>query len=329
MKLRQYALPSGIPDPSWDADTLHRRAGWRFAVPGAIRHDLDRLKEAGSDVIPDEALAPRIWEMAQRTRAALRMGGVVWWKGTDALCPDEQQRLFLALGDALGNSMPHYGRLYKVTDRGGSYTEASIPVSQTSAATGFHTDSTARERMPDTVGLLCIRPAIRGGDTTIVNAVAIHERLRQQHPDLLRALYQEFIRDIVTPGFARDDAALRLNRFPVFTFGVFSSTLTFRYMRYWIESGHRRAGLPLAPIRIEALNALDALLNAPEFQLRFRLTSGDMLLLNNHLIAHNRSAYTNDPASPRMLLRMWLTNRSPTVEDDAPAPENSNHTEPG
>ena len=212
--------------------------------------------------------------------------------------------LFLRLGALLGPVITTYGHLYEVRDGGGSYQERAIPVSQTRAQTGMHTDSSGRGVWPELVGLACVRPALNGGASRLSSAAYAHELLRAAHPALLPLLYEDFIRDIVTPGASRDPERVRENRFPIFTrepFGV-------RYMRYWIERGHERAGEPLSAERLGALDALDAALGAPEALHRFMMRRGELLFLNNRLVVHDREEYEGceDPARGRLMLRLWI-----------------------
>ncbi len=109
---------------------------------------------------------------------------------------DAELRLFyLILGLEMGELSERYGRLYDVKDRGLDHTKQSIPVSQTKASTSFHTDSTAANSFPDIIGLLCIRPAKEGGESLLVSALEVHERMRSECPELLEALYKDFVRD--------------------------------------------------------------------------------------------------------------------------------------
>ena len=41
--------------------------------------------------------------------------------------------------------------------------------------------------------------------------------------------------------------------------------------------------------------------------LRFLLEPGDMMLWHNYTNLHSRTSFEDDPASPRLLLRLWLS----------------------
>ena len=160
--------------------------------------------------------------------------------------------------------------------------------------------------------ILCLRPARKGGRSRISSALEVHEWLRRERPDVLPRLYEPHIRDLVTPGAARSPANIRANAFPIFSPAPGPA---FRYMRYWIERGQEMAGAPLDSDQIEVLDQLDAALEDPRHAVHFLLEEGDMLFLDNTIIAHDREAYLAEPDAPRWLCRLWLeTHPGPTSE---------------
>lgn len=299
----------------WNRATLEAQRGWRLQVPAAVaaevasacrRQPALRQNVLAVDGSLDEL--PGLRALADEVRQKLLLGpGVVWLRGLALSLPAEEQRVFMAaFGAALGTPLDHYGRLYEVRDRGVSYRTDAVPVSMTKACTGFHTDSSRIDCLPDFVGLLCERPAKEGGESLVSNALQAHATLQEQAPDALAVLAQPLVRDLVTPGVERTAAALAANRFPVFARSTRPEGLLFRYMRYWIERGQERAGEPLGARALAALDALDEHLADDAHVARFRLAAGDMMWVNNRFLAHNRDAYEDDPACPRLLHRMWV-----------------------
>ncbi|MCP4512545.1 MAG: hypothetical protein GY826_39795, partial [Fuerstiella sp.] len=107
-------------------------------VVAGLEIDLDFLEKFS----PEDIALPACQRLADQIRAELHSGsGVVWLQGFPApLFSVNQMKLFyLVLGAAMGQPLDNYRRLYDVRDYGGSYTTERIPVSQTHAATGFHT----------------------------------------------------------------------------------------------------------------------------------------------------------------------------------------------
>lgn len=298
----------------WTAAELQRRGTWRCQLPVAAREELQRFAAAQPEpCVDDFQWQPEQWPclvaFAQRARRQLLHGdGVLCLRGLDALAlNDAQLRCFyIAFGSALGRPMLQYGRIYPVMDRGASYKTQSVPVSMTNSETFFHTDSSAVDVVPDFVGLLCEQPSDNGGDSLVSNALRVYRTLEREHPDLLAALQQSKYRDVVTPGKEKTRANLLRNRFPVFERCDRDGGVLFRYMRYWIEVGHEKAGVPLSGVEIQAMDRLDALLQHPDNVVSFRLERGDILWVNNRLFAHNRTAYRDTPDNVRRLQRMWI-----------------------
>lgn len=230
--------------------------------------------------------------------------GVVLIRGLSPQPESTFRRLYLALGRCLGTPDGTYGELYDVTDSGQSYLTKAIPVSQTRAATSMHTDSSRLETHPRWVGLACVQQAPVGGGSRLASALAVHAHLKASDPSSLERLQCSFARDVVTPGAVDPLALIAHNRFPVFSAEADGPTL--RYMRYWIEKGHERLGQPLDADDLRAFDSLDAALNHPRFCHSFHLQEGDILLIDNHKVVHDRQAYEDDPHRPRRLIRLWL-----------------------
>jgi hypothetical protein len=274
---------------AWRATDLASGNHWIFAAEASLA----------------EADPAKLRAWCQPLINELRHGsGVALVRGLGQLEEPALRRLYLAIGCCIGEVDTTYGALYDVTDSGGSYREQAIPVSQTHASTSVHTDSSRRGTHPRWVGLACIRQGALGGGSRLVSVVAVHDQLAKTHPALLQRLKRSFHRDLVTPGSCNDLAAIKANRFPVFSDASDGPTL--RYMRYWIETGHQRIGQPLEPLDRQAFDALDAALNDPQLRFDFAMAPGDLLFIDNHKVAHDREAYQDDPGAPRLMLRLWL-----------------------
>ena len=208
---------------------------------------------------------------------------------------------FLLLSKVLGNLRQQNGAghvLGHVTDLGLSSSDPSVRVYQTHERQTFHTDSC------DVVALLCLRPAKQGGDSFLVSAGAIYNALRARSPHLLRALLKPLATD------RRGEIPAR--QLPFFNIPVFPyhcGHLNVIYQRQYIDSAQRfeQAGR-LDPTTLAALDAFDALCNSEEFQVKMRLEPGDVQLVHNHALLHDRSAFVDfeDPALKRHLLRAWI-----------------------
>lgn len=158
----------------------------------------------------------------------------------------------------------------------------------------------------DVVGLLCLHPARRGGQSMIASSVRAYNELLRRRPDLAFALYEPFQLDTRGEG--------GIDVLPVVPCRYADGELrTFYHSGYFRSAPLRRSARPLTPREQEVLTAYDDILHEDGFALSMDLEPGDIQLLSNHAIVHGRTGYEDhqDPARRRHLLRLWLSLPSP------------------
>ncbi|MBM3601478.1 MAG: TauD/TfdA family dioxygenase [Alphaproteobacteria bacterium] len=161
----------------------------------------------------------------------------------------------------------------------------------------FHTDRT------DVVGLLCVRQAGTGGISRLCSSVAIHNEMLRRRPDLLDVLFEPYHRSRFGEEATAPEEVYAL---PIF--GLRDGKFTSHYSLTFIEAAQKVAGVPrLIQAQRQALDMLMAL--AEELSFDMTLEPGDMQFLNNHVIYHARTAFTDDDATGRrrLLYRLWLS----------------------
>jgi alpha-ketoglutarate-dependent taurine dioxygenase len=244
----------------------------------------------------------------QPARAALESGcGFVVLRGAMAECssPAEMQARYWHIGGLLGQPVEQNVQgalLYDVRDTGQDV-RYGARFSVTNAESSFHTDNSFGPTIVDYVGLLCLQTAKQGGLSQVVSGYSVHNELLAHHPDVLEVLYQPVhfeCRGGVRPGEAPTV------QYPVLAWD--GCDLTYRYLRYWIESGHERISQPLTAAQQRALDVLDGVLANPDLRVEFDLRPGDLFFVNNRWILHNRTAFEDhtEPGQRRHLVRLWL-----------------------
>jgi hypothetical protein len=208
---------------------------------------------------------------------------------------------FYGLGLHLGRPVSQNAQghlLGHVRDLGLKSDDPSVRIYQTAERQTFHTDSC------DIVGLLCLQTAKTGGHSALVSTGAVWNAVLQQRPDLAAALLQPVATDRrgeVPPG-----------QQPFFTIPVLNwhaGRLSGLYHRSYVDSAQRFADAPkLSPLQKEALDLFDSLCNSPDMHFLMTLQQGDLQLVHNHTLLHDRTAFTDwdEPARRRHLLRLWL-----------------------
>jgi len=313
--------PPEIAGPSaWLGPEMAARDDWIEPLSDAevaeVEASAQCLARAGADIaalrasdFPLPGLAPRLARIRDevlngRGFALLRGLPVQRWPLRVSATA------FFGLGTHLGHAVSQNASghvLGHVQDLGLDANDPQVRIYQTAERQTFHTDSC------DIVGLLCLQAARSGGDSSLVSSHTLWNRMRRQRPDLARLLLQPIATDRrgeVPPG--------ELPYFTIPVFNWYQGHLSAIYQRQYIDSAQRFADAPrLTPAHVEALDLFDRLANDPALHFLMRLAPGDIQLVHNHSLLHDRTAFTDwpEPGRRRHLLRLWLA-----PEDARPLP---------
>ena len=303
-------------DPrAWTAATLDDPERWYYRLPDPALASLHRLlDDLRRNPRPLTALTISVAERDLWTEAvrpaleALETGrGFVVIQGLDRASHTNEELTagYWMVGQALGRPFEQNVQgtvLYDVKDTGASvYQGARFSV--TNAESTFHTDNSFGETVLDYVALLCLSTAKSGGMSQIVSGWSVVGELRRSHPEALEVLSQPFHVDRrggVKPG---QGPTVEI---PVVAWQ--GDDLLLRYLRFWIEAGHEKIGLPLTDAQRHALDLLDEVAARRELRAEFALRAGEMLFANNRWTLHNRTAFEDheEPERRRHLVRLWL-----------------------
>jgi hypothetical protein len=193
--------------------------------------------------------------------------------------------------------------VYDVTDTGRRPAAGNgVRSSKSNEGQGYHTDNSFG-LPPDYVTLMCLQPAMEGGISGLITFDSIHNRMLEQHRDLLARLYQPFYYDRQRE-HAPDDNLI--STAPVFEFD--GETLRATLATDLNRQGYDLAGEDMGEEANTALAAIDAVQEEPGLGKAFTFERGQIQMLNNRRLGHRRTAYTDssDPALKRHLVRIWL-----------------------
>jgi hypothetical protein len=292
--------PAMAADPSW---ILPLTAEEIAEVEAAAK----RLAAAGADIaaitaadFPLPVLSRRLAAIRQellhgRGFALLRGLPVERWSMR------ESATAFYGIGAHIGHARSQNAKghvLGHVKDLGLSSQDPNVRIYQTAERQTYHTDSC------DVVGLLCLKTAKQGGLSTLVSSTTIFNEIRRRRPDLLPLLFGP----IATDRRGEVPAGMK----PWFEIPVFSwheGALTALYQRQYVDSAQRFDAAPrLTPAHVEALDLFDDLANDPALNLHMEFRPGDVQLVHNHTLLHDRTGFEDhaEPERRRHLLRLWL-----------------------
>lgn len=306
------APPAGIAGPAaWTAADLVPDEWVNVLTPAEIAEieaAARALAAAGSDLV---GVAPKDFplpQVAHRLRAILEgqvLGGrgFAVIRGLDPKRFDRRQvaAAFLGVGAHLGAARPQNAQghiLGHVKDLGRSSQDPTARLYQTHERQTYHTDSC------DVVGLMCLAPAKAGGRSSLVSSVTLYNEMRRRDPALALALFEPIATD------RRGEAAP--GEAPFFTipvFNWFAGAFAAMYQRQYIESAARFPGAsPISETQRAALDLMDGLAEDRSLHLEIDFQPGDIQLVNNHVLFHDRTAFEDWPELDRRrhLLRLWL-----------------------
>jgi len=193
-----------------------------------------------------------------------------------------------------------------VSDRGLSFDNIAVRGYTTNAELTPHCDS------GDIISLLCVRPAKTGGINGLSSAMSIYNGILQNHPEYLDDLYEGFHYNLRGSGPPGEGLNVTRHRVPAYSYH--KGKLSCRYNQKAIKTAEEIAGItPLTNQQKAAVDYVAELANSPELRFDLKLESGDLLMLNNHVVFHTRTAFTDhdDPGRKRLLLRLWINVANP------------------
>lgn len=307
------SLPPAISGPSaWYGPDMLRDQSWReeIAVGEVAEIEAATAYVSGNPDLNIAALRPEDFplpalgaRLARLRHDVLHGRGFALLRGLPVARWTRRQAAiaFLGIGAHFGSARSQNAKghvLGHVKDMGLSSSDPNVRIYQTHERQSFHTDSC------DIVGLLCLQTAKSGGRSALVSAVTIFNEMRRRRPDLLRLLFEPIETDRrgeVPPGGKP--------YFTIPTYNWHAGLLSAIYQRQYIESARRFAEVPpLSEPQREAYDLFDALANDPSLNFHMDLAPGDVQLVHNHTLLHDRTAFEDWPELERRrhLLRLWL-----------------------
>ncbi|UYN94781.1 MAG: TauD/TfdA family dioxygenase [Enhydrobacter sp.] len=304
--------PAQTNAAAWYGPDMAGRSDWVMALGAA---DIAEIEDATKALAAREAdiaaIGPRDFPLptfGERLKArvendVLNGRGFLLIRGlpVERWSIREAATAFFGLGCHLGSARSQNGQghvLGHVQDLGLDVRNPNVRIYQTHERQTYHTDSC------DIVGLLCLKTAKRGGLSALVSSTTIFNEMRRRRPDLLKHLFEPLATD--------RRGEVPEGQKPYFEIPVFNwheGFLSAIYQRQYIDSAQRFADAPrLSPVQIEALDLFDSLANDPTLNLFMEFRPGDVQLVHNHTMLHDRTAFEDwpEPERRRHLLRLWL-----------------------
>jgi hypothetical protein len=297
----------------WRGDDLAATGGWiiRFteedfadferALAHVSKKHFTGVTEIRAEDFPLPHFHGRIDDVVDQLEHGL---GLVLLRGLpiyERFSADEATTIYWGMARHMGNLVPQNRKgdlIGQIRDLGrrGPHERAYA----TNEDLGFHTDST------DFVGLMCLRPALYGGESFVASSGLLYNFVVDETPDYLPILHKNFPTDWRSeeppgsPGWYLE---------PLYSYfgGALSATVrTGRAM-----SAMRFPEVPrLTADEVSCFVYFDSLPKRPGVALGMQLQTGDLQFINNFVTVHTRRAFVDDVEDPerqRHLLRLWIS----------------------
>ncbi|KAF5018827.1 hypothetical protein F66182_9190 [Fusarium sp. NRRL 66182] len=256
----------------------------------------------GDEVSPDNFPLPALSRRLRASAETLHLGrGFVVIRGIDGRKYTAEDGVTIFLGvasyiadkrglqDRKGNMLSHVTDSKQWTAptsaRHGIHTNASLP---------FHTDMGC-----DILSLQVRDSANKGGYTYLSSAWTVFNDLLDREPEVVKTL--------LAPNWPVQLSGRKASYYlaPVLTFHDGKLLASLDPHRLGPHPSMANSNIPaLTEEQIHALQAVSDAASRSELQLK--LETGDLLFFNNLALVHRRDAYTDDDASSRHMVRLWL-----------------------
>lgn len=302
---------------AWTAPKMRDKTDWQLQLStdhvSEICAAVDASLDSGIDVADIDRATfklPTLGSVLQQTHQQLIHGrGFVLVRGMPVgqLNRESIIRAYVGVSAWLGQPVSQNGRGHlvgHVKDIGHDPHDPATRIYTTSYRQPFHTDSC------DIVALLCLQPALSGGQSAIASSTAIYLHMKQHCPALAEQLKKPYIYD--------RKGEVPAGKQPVYPMPVVhehAGNINVIYARDFIDAAMQRfpEQVKVTPLQLEALDEFDLLAHSDQFKLEMDFEPGDIQYLHNHQILHARTTYEDhpDPAKKRHLIRLWLSAHNP------------------
>ncbi|MDC3294868.1 TauD/TfdA family dioxygenase [Candidatus Pelagibacter ubique] len=169
---------------------------------------------------------------------------------------------------------------------------------QTNKGGSIHTDGPQHKDTPKFLLMASISNQNRGGESIVVNGKKIFDYLSKNKPTICKTLQEKYL-------FER--RGFNYSNKNIFKKPIFENKKNFsmRYLREYITTAYKTVNEKMSPEKFKAMNYLDKLLYSEKFQRRFKLKEGEIIIINNKILAHGRTSFAINQLKPRKILRVW------------------------
>ena len=294
----------------WNAAEIGARDDWALtlsestlkeiddALEGIKKRDLD-LKAVTSEDFPLPSFAGQVAEIKENLSGGLGMS-LIRGVPVDRYSRDDLRLILWGIGTHIGLGAPQSYRgdvIGEVMDM--SHTGDIRRSYRSPRPLYLHVDPI------DVVGLLCTRQAKEGGMSLVTSALALHNTLLAERPDLMPALYQGY-QYSSTESDSTGEPPVTSYRVPVYK--EVGNQMVVNFNASPIERALDQDDVDIDAISLEAIEVFKETAMRDDLVYRTMLAPGDLQFLNNRRVLHGRTRFEDfsDMERKRLMLRVWL-----------------------
>ena len=130
----------------------------------------------------------------------------------------------------------------------------------------------------------------------------------KEHKHFLEMLYQQYHFDKRHGEYEPGKSLTSVK--PIFTYN--SNQLKCRYLRDYLNDGHKIQNIPLSKEQNEALDIFDKIIHDENLAITYDLQQNDMVFFNNDRVMHGRTSFEDfeDIEKKRLIIRAWIKDDS-------------------
>ena len=296
----------------------HYEQRWSEAMLAELKAAVEGVRHLAPQAITRESFPLPLCEpLLAATSTMLDSGvgfAVIAGFPVDAYTREDAVRAFCGVSSYLGDVVDQTSkreRVIDVTDRGKPY-DGNSRGYHSNKMLPFHTDGAYL------AGLLCLETAHQGGESLLASSMSAYNEVLRRYPERMAVLTRGYYHDR-RGDHAPGEHPVSRERIPVFSFH--NDLLHCCYNRNGIVWAQAKTGETLSEAEIAGLDAIDEIVADPRFHLRMEMEQGDMQFINNFVILHSRTEYSDHAdGRHRHLVRLWLDSpqgrrRGPTLLD--------------
>jgi hypothetical protein len=286
---------------AWTPEQIGGKAGVQYALSTDQFGAIDSLLEQTRDIAPQQVTRaqfehPALQPLIDMLRHVLADGAgmmIVCGLTPERYTEDQMHRVYWGIGTHLGDAVVQNQNGDRITrvekhdnpnSRGYRGTHELTP----------HTDSF------EWIGLMCVRQGASGGLSGVASALAVHNEILKNRPDLLAPLYEGY--EYALPEMRENTKPVTDLKIPVFC--CVDDVVSCMIIEYHMRDAARAMGLAFPADLDEALNYFVATVARPDINMQFMLEPGEMMFLNNFTTIHSRTAFTNAAQQQRLWLNV-------------------------